>query len=672
MLSIVQSLGYQLRHGLLPFGRRQPSAKRLAILLFVAGAAASTALRNLLPATGQLVLWAALMLYAAWLLRQCGRPFFGPVFFYDLVRSSRRGEQVGHRCVYALLLVGVLATVYLSWFPNQALTYLLHSTSMTLGARARFAASFFTSFMSAQLVVVFLITPLYTASAIAEQKERRTLDFLLITDLTDREIVLGLFGARLAKLLLLLLTGLPVLSLLEFLGGVDPVMVLAGFVATCMLVVSLASVSILVSVHARSTLGAVILSYLVGIVLLGCAFPSFHLAAAPATAKLRSTGMAASPTFDMLVALITIVFVYGVVALLCCRSAVAQLRRVAMAQAEGSGGIRAIMTRPIGFTPKLRPHLAETARMRGGWGPYPEARDRELDFVPGPSPSRSHRTRPRVGANALLWKEIHAENALGLAALRRVRPLAALAGLGFLFLVLGGLNAPQYRGYFSDYSQAWVLRMEIVVSFLLLVIVALSASRRLSGERERRTLDNLLMLPVGIESILFAKWLGSILSVSRLWWLLIPIWVVGVLTGGLSVFAVPFLAAAIMVYAGFVASVGLWFSSASGSTMRASLLALLVALVFLAVPGALTTRSSFSLYLLTEHPFQMWESLLTAYGFSPPDTLEVLTFRDADLLKKGNELLEFARILAAVTGLQFYIAATALLWLLTRARLRNR
>jgi ABC-type transport system involved in multi-copper enzyme maturation permease subunit len=188
----------------------------------------------------------------------------GPVFFYDLVRSSRRGEQVGHRCVYAILLVFVLGTVYFSWFPNQGLTYLFHGTTMSRPDRARFASNFFRTFMTAQLVVVFLITPLYTASAIAEQKERRTLDFLLITDLTDREIVLGLFGARLAKLLLLLITGLPVLSLLELLGGVDPVMVIAGFVATCMLVVCFASVSILVSVHARSTLGAVIISYLVG------------------------------------------------------------------------------------------------------------------------------------------------------------------------------------------------------------------------------------------------------------------------------------------------------------------------------------------------------------------------------------------------------------------------
>jgi hypothetical protein len=131
------------------------------------------------------------------------------------------------------------------------------------------------------------------------------------------------------------------------------------------------------------------------------------------------------------------------------------------------------------------------------------------------------------------------------------------------------------------------------------------------------------------------------------------------------------LVAATIVYAGFVASMGLWFSTASGSTMRASLFTLLVALVFLAVPGALTTGSSLTMNLTRQHPLWMWKSLFMEYGLSPPATLWALTFREADLIKKGDELLEFGRILAAVAGLHFYMAATAILWLLTRARLRS-
>jgi len=47
--------------------------------------------------------------------------------------------------------------------------------------------------------------------AIAEEKERKTLDFLLASDLRSREIVLGKLASRLAYLTLVLLTGLPLL-----------------------------------------------------------------------------------------------------------------------------------------------------------------------------------------------------------------------------------------------------------------------------------------------------------------------------------------------------------------------------------------------------------------------------------------------------------------------------
>src|SRR5262249_43980400 len=128
--------------------------------------------------------------------------------------------------------------------------------------RAHFAESFFAGFMVLQFAVVLLLTPTYTAGAIANERERRTLEFLLVTDLSDGEIVLGGLTSRLARLLLLVLTGLPVLSLLPLLGGVDPRLVLTGYAATTVLTLSLGSLSILMSVMARTTLTAVAGTYL--------------------------------------------------------------------------------------------------------------------------------------------------------------------------------------------------------------------------------------------------------------------------------------------------------------------------------------------------------------------------------------------------------------------------
>src|SRR5205085_184618 len=108
---------------------------------------------------------------------------------------------------------------------------------------ADLAEGFFYTFLLVQFIVLTLLTPAYTAGAVAEEKERRTLDFLLATDLRNSEIILSKLLARLANLSMLLLTGLPIVGLLQFLGGIDPNLVFAGFAGTGLTMLSLAAVS---------------------------------------------------------------------------------------------------------------------------------------------------------------------------------------------------------------------------------------------------------------------------------------------------------------------------------------------------------------------------------------------------------------------------------------------
>src|ERR671934_254324 len=58
----------------------------------------------------------------------------------------------------------------------------------TLSAQAEMAATFFLAFFGIQMAIVGLVTPMMVAGAIADEKERRTLEFLLATDLRGREI----------------------------------------------------------------------------------------------------------------------------------------------------------------------------------------------------------------------------------------------------------------------------------------------------------------------------------------------------------------------------------------------------------------------------------------------------------------------------------------------------
>src|SRR5262249_7488302 len=96
-----------------------------------------------------------------------------------------------------------------------------------------------------------------------DEKERKTLEFLLATDLGNREIVLGKLVARLANLTMLVLVGLPILSLIQFFGGIDPNFLLVSFAALGLTIASLASLGILSSVLLRRSRDAIVLTYLV-------------------------------------------------------------------------------------------------------------------------------------------------------------------------------------------------------------------------------------------------------------------------------------------------------------------------------------------------------------------------------------------------------------------------
>src|SRR5262245_44757496 len=57
-----------------------------------------------------------------------GGSLLGPVFFYDLVRTSRQGRHVVLRCAYAMVLLAVLFTVYASHFGGRVNPLDLFST----------------------------------------------------------------------------------------------------------------------------------------------------------------------------------------------------------------------------------------------------------------------------------------------------------------------------------------------------------------------------------------------------------------------------------------------------------------------------------------------------------------------------------------------------------------
>src|ERR1700733_10205169 len=82
--------------------------------------------------------------------------------------------------------------------------------------------------MGVELVLVLMLVPAATAGAICQDKMRGGLTLMMVTDLSDAEIVLGRFASRLANVLGVIACGLPVLAISSSLGGVEPGQAMGG------------------------------------------------------------------------------------------------------------------------------------------------------------------------------------------------------------------------------------------------------------------------------------------------------------------------------------------------------------------------------------------------------------------------------------------------------------
>ena len=142
----------------------------------------------------------------------------GPIFMRELVTVPRRAGHYASRAALIGLL-GILGVT--TWQATIGF-----SRDATLGETAAFGLLLFQIVAFVQLLLTLFFATLSAASAVSQEKDRRTFILLLLTDMRDYEIVLGkLLGALLPITIQLLVTA-PVLAMLLLLGGIDPEQVL--------------------------------------------------------------------------------------------------------------------------------------------------------------------------------------------------------------------------------------------------------------------------------------------------------------------------------------------------------------------------------------------------------------------------------------------------------------
>lgn len=150
----------------------------------------------------------------------------GPVFVREATTAPRTPRHYLYRAVYVTALIVLMCTAW----------YVLAGTQIVrdVGDMARFGAVLFQILALVQLPLVVFLSALMAASGVAQEKDRRTLILLLMTRMTNSELVLGKLLASLLNIGVMIVAALPVFFAVTLFGGVSYGQVLRVFAVTAL------------------------------------------------------------------------------------------------------------------------------------------------------------------------------------------------------------------------------------------------------------------------------------------------------------------------------------------------------------------------------------------------------------------------------------------------------
>jgi ABC-type transport system involved in multi-copper enzyme maturation permease subunit len=154
--------------------------------------------------------------------------------------------------VVATLYLGLIGAVGWAWLDIGEAT---SQVASTVGIQAFAAMAFF------QLGLVCLFAPALAAGAISGERERQTLDVLLVSRVSAFGIVWGKLVASMAYIVLLILTALPLFAAVFLFGGIDFQEFVLSQLVTVATALCLGAVAIFFSALFRRSLAATVSSY---------------------------------------------------------------------------------------------------------------------------------------------------------------------------------------------------------------------------------------------------------------------------------------------------------------------------------------------------------------------------------------------------------------------------
>jgi ABC-type transport system involved in multi-copper enzyme maturation permease subunit len=493
------------------------------------------------------------------------RPMVGAVLQQEWLLSSRRSRLHVFRWIYGgwlilLLMYGFVCHVNDEHQRLHSRAADLSSTFIRNSSAPEVVGQWFAeTFVIHQLLLIVLATPAFVAGAITDEKRRGTLQYLLTADLESRHIVVGKLLARMAQVILVALAGVPLFALLAGFGGVEPITLLALGIALTVPLFALASTALLASVWCRQTRDAVLALYILG-TLAGLAVwylqgflryfnPLFVLQ--PAWSTWRTLDLA-----ELGWRLLVSSLCWGTLGIVSLGLAIWRLRPAYIGELED-----------------VRPRIARWySAVRVPVQDEP-IRWRER-HVEGLSPTPELRRMPQ-------WLGVTAITALTTLSsfLILVLSLPVNVSLGDVILALARYQ-PQRLAVVMPSAGNGFLVQGVLVMLLASLVVGIRCSGAVTGERERRTWEALLLTPLSAKQLIRGK-LWGIMGASYVYLLAyaVPALVLSVLGGVMALLWVLLWLAVTVLAMYYIGAAGLWASVRSKNSWRALLITMLAGYV---------------------------------------------------------------------------------------------
>ena len=205
--------------------------------------------------------------------------FAGPIISRELTTTPRPWRYYLWRASFSCALFILLWTAWQSIIGWQDVR--------EVGVLARFGGVLYVMFALLQLTLMLFFAPLFTAAAVAYEKDRRTFNLLLMTSLSDTEIVLGKLVAGLLNILIILGASVGLISLCALLGGISFGQVVNLFAVTAASGVAGGAMGLLIALWRDRTFQSISLTILMvvfsvtGVELFSVAFPNLQFLGVP-------------------------------------------------------------------------------------------------------------------------------------------------------------------------------------------------------------------------------------------------------------------------------------------------------------------------------------------------------------------------------------------------------